>query len=277
MPTPALRTLVPFGLALLGACSSIPARGAERPVIRVEGETVEVERFWLSEVDPDGDSFLLCFPAQLLETEAGWRAPEARLRFRQKTWAAGWHLIEGEHGGHSFFEVDAATAEALAEALDVPVARRGPRPYALEASFRAVPEEVRAGDEVTVDLRLTLVSGEPVTFQAGGWERGANRHGRFDFEVHHDGREVPDIDRTVNFGGISTAGTLADDATFHERAVLNRWAKLDRPGTYTIRASYELPVQGTRLPFDRADACPYLLERFIETFTGELEVRVTTD
>jgi len=181
---------------------------------------------------------------------------------------SGWHTVEGLECGHECVELDPGDKDIVSKSLGIPISKRGPRPYRLEASFRADRPRYPPGSDVLVTVELTNRGTTPVLFEAGGWERLANRHARFRFEVERDGTKLPDIDRTENCGGLSTVESIRPGESMQEGANASQWAPFDRAGTYDITATYELHLEGTPWPFEGGQGCPYWLENYVDEYTS---------
>jgi hypothetical protein len=138
------------------------------------------------------------------------------------------------------FDLARPTLEEMASWLGVPLRDRRPLGEGLEATFA-----VTSGTGV----RVTLTNGgaAPVGVVIGGRNRGP-RDNQFGFAVRRDGVEVPSVEGW-DFGGRSAVQPLPPGASLTRDEDVEKWAALDRPGTYDVGCSFEAQlVPGDRFP-----------------------------
>jgi hypothetical protein len=94
------------------------------------------------------------------------------------------------------------------------------------------------GEPVYITHRLFNEGDAPLQFREGGNQR--NRLGRFDdYNVRilsEDGRVLPAVDSSPNFGGMLWVPTIAAKESFAHELFLPHWGELLEPGTYTIHS-----------------------------------------
>ncbi len=231
---------------------------------------VEPPSLSLCAIDPENERFQLCVGLEDRDDD------DLTLLFEgEKQRARTTHSGEAKGVWHRGFEIESRErAEALALSLGIPLALRKERPYRLEAEFTTERPSFEKGEEIVVSMTLTNTGEVPVQFETGGWQRGANRHARFTFQVTRDGELVPDTSRTTNWGGLGGWATLEPGEELVEQALLNRWVPPDTPGDYVVEATYELHIDGTPLPFDQEIFCSQMLDSYVEVSTGQFRFTV---
>lgn len=107
------------------------------------------------------------------------------------------------------------------------------------------------GENVLVHWCIESTGGEPFTIEMGGDYRAASRALRFKVTATgEDGADAPDPDPSgFSLGGIGYTRELKAGDRFCESLPLMRYARIDRPGVYTVRASHDLGWgEGRRAP-----------------------------
>jgi hypothetical protein len=229
---------------------------------------------WVSvcATSPSNDAFAVCF---VPEDAHGLDDRDFELHFPgHRTAGTYWHPVEGSEHGHRGFELASGDEDAVAQSFGVPIARHGERPYRLEATFSAEHGVVPPGSDIAIAVRLENRGLVPVTFDAGSWQRAANRHARFHFEIRRNGELLPDIDRSESWGGIADHRVLEPGGVWEDAAYASRWANFDEPGVYDLRATYDLDVQDTPCPFLAEPNCPMWLSNYVDEYSGRLEIIV---
>jgi hypothetical protein len=102
--------------------------------------------------------------------------------------------------------------------------------------------KVLLGENVLVDFCVVNDGEAPITIDVGGDYRGSSRSLRFKVEVRDaKGTLMPDPDpEPFNLGGLSYSTAIAPGRRWCESLPLWRYARIDRPGTYTVRATHDL-------------------------------------
>jgi hypothetical protein len=137
------------------------------------------------------------------------------------------------------FPATPAQARSFAHALGVPARER--EPWRGELAGALEPVGAAAAGAATWPLRFTMTNAGPVAlwFLDGG--RGRNRLGRdnrFTFTIERDGERLA-TQQVEDFGGLGAWRRLAPREAFTFAIDLAHWCAPERPGRYTIRASYE--------------------------------------
>lgn len=106
------------------------------------------------------------------------------------------------------------------------------------------------GENVLVDFCVVNTSDAPFTIDVGGDYRGSSRSLRFKVEVRDTtGALLPDPDpHPVNFGGMSYSPTIAPGKKWCQSLPLMRYARIDAPGRYTVKATHDLGWKGETPP-----------------------------
>lgn len=221
----------------------------------------------------ENDTFQLCVAA---EPHQDGQRPDLSLRFGGETRRFNaWHSVDGDPEGHAYMHLESPEqARAVADALGVVLALRGERPYRLESEFSVDRAVFEADDEILVTMKLRNAGEVSVTLELGGWQRGANRHARFEFDVRRDGERVPDAGSLQSFGGIGSPHELAPGEELVERALLNMWIDPRLPGDYVVEATYRLEIAGTPFPFVDGPFCALALLQYEDSVKGTLRFSV---
>ncbi|HEV7555860.1 MAG TPA: hypothetical protein VGO00_10415 [Kofleriaceae bacterium] len=98
------------------------------------------------------------------------------------------------------------------------------------------------GENALVDFCVVNPTSSPITIDVGGDYRGSTRALRFKLEVRDAaGTVLADPDpNPFNMGGMSYSPNIAPGKRWCESLALWRYARIDRPGTYTIKATHDL-------------------------------------
>jgi hypothetical protein len=98
------------------------------------------------------------------------------------------------------------------------------------------------GENVLVDFCVVNVDRVPLTLEVGGDYRGSSRSLRFKIDVRDaKGNPLPDPDPTgYNLGGLGYSPKLKPGEKWCQSLRLARYARIDAPGTYAIRATHDL-------------------------------------
>ncbi len=219
-----------------------------RPAFLEGTNEVEFEKALLSAESAGNDSFQLC----LVPADKVGRDRQFNLHFLGRTWPGGWHGSEDGAQEHLCLSIpDRSVAEALSSALDVPLALRVERPYALTCSF-TVPDEVRQGEPAPAKVVVTNVGSMEITHMTPIDE--------FELRAWRDGNEI--FARCTSWGGVSGPEPLAPGAYFTDEWPLERCLEL-LPGEYQFELTYSVEIVDPPLPFRIPAHCP--------TFAGELD------
>lgn len=110
------------------------------------------------------------------------------------------------------------------------------------------------GENVMVHYCVENASATPFGISVGGDYQGASRSTRFRVTVTDaNGTVIPDPDSAASsLGGISIAPTLSAGARWCQSLPLMRYARIDEPGTYTVRVTHDLGWTNTPAPEGRA-------------------------
>ncbi|MBA3462069.1 MAG: hypothetical protein H0T46_19070 [Deltaproteobacteria bacterium] len=136
------------------------------------------------------------------------------------------------------FQLDRATAQRLAKALNVTLHERSKIDAGLRATW-AIPARASTDATAAIPVKLRVKNEGKTTlgFVIGGRQRGP-RDNRFSFTVSRNGKPVP-IKDAPDFGGISYYKKLAPGDEHELTVDLRSWAELGTPGMYQIDAKYE--------------------------------------
>ncbi len=144
----------------------------------------------------------------------------------------------------------AAVALAAAATAEVPAEEAPPPSPALV--IRCAQQAIRVGDAIPIEFVVMNTGGADYTYM----DRNYDRSGRMpEYELRAtDADGVPAADPRSTWpggpgGGLSTDRALKPGDSFTKTIDLNRWALLDRPGTYTVVGLYYprmFPQAGTR-------------------------------
>jgi len=106
------------------------------------------------------------------------------------------------------------------------------------------------GENVLVDFCVVNTSDDPLEIEVGGDYRGSSRSLRFKVEVRDaSGAVVADPDpNPMNFGGIGYSPKIAPGKRWCQSLPLMRYARIEAPGTYTIKATHDLGWKGEMAP-----------------------------
>ena len=158
-------------------------------------------------------------------------------------WAAGTWLVSDSYGhddtgSQASFQLDRATAERFAKALNVPLNERAKLDDGIEASW-TIPAKASSltKDPVMVKLVVKNAGKTTVGFVIGGRQRGP-RDNRFSFSISRNGTPVTIID-APDFGGLSYYKPLKPGESTDLSVDLRSWADLSLPGHYQIDARFE--------------------------------------
>ena len=98
------------------------------------------------------------------------------------------------------------------------------------------------GEPVLLHFCIVNVSNRPFDVEIGGDYRGGSRSTRFKVSVTNGaGVAMPDPDPSgFNLGGASTVRQVAPAGRECRSLLLMRYARIDEPGTFSIRATHDL-------------------------------------
>lgn len=116
--------------------------------------------------------------------------------------------------------------------------RRHPRHH-LQVSFIPAKQEFEIGEDVTVNLRITNVGTNAVSFMKGGRNRAA-RDNQYIFSARYRGKQVEDIGISYHFGGLAVRRVLKPGDVFEDTISLKKWFSFEEAGMYEIHGSYYL-------------------------------------
>ncbi|HTF89518.1 MAG TPA: hypothetical protein VK843_13985 [Planctomycetota bacterium] len=276
-------------LALLAtSCSTPPQTSSRTPehspdcMVIGEGEVVVLagqehlkpRTVFLTASSFDNDRYTFCFVPEDMHSPDYNREISLRVG-KNPPRARAWHSAEGEPLGHfGFQELTEPEAKLVARRFGVSIARLEARPFKLQPSFTLDKQEYAPGKPVQLRLRVENVGERRLSAHFGGWQRGANRHGRFTFTIVKDGKLVPDIGMTINFGGLSAATAIQPGEHFEEQVQLDQWCAFDSQGAYEVDAVYEMHVTETPLDFQGGKPCLALADNLIDQLRGHVQVIV---
>jgi hypothetical protein len=123
------------------------------------------------------------------------------------------------------------------------------RPYALDLRLDCSQQNILIGDEIPIVFTITNRDKDPFTCD----DRNGDRSGRlYEYELvarYADGTAVPDPREQglpVIGGGLSSGrNTLRTDGSFQKTIALNRWARITKPGRYSVTGIYHYGVRDT--------------------------------
>jgi hypothetical protein len=123
----------------------------------------------------------------------------------------------------------------------VPSAPRPP-PGTAHATVRFDRDKLFLGENVLAHFCIENTSSEAFSIDVGGDYRGSSRSLRFKTTVTDDkGAVMADPDpNPFNLGGISHSPKLAPADVWCESLPLGRYARIDAPGTYTVKIVHDL-------------------------------------
>ena len=141
--------------------------------------------------------------------------------------------------GDFYFQANAAEARSFAAALGVPARERNPWPGEVTGKLEAAGELAAGAEHLPLRFTLTNSGPVPLWFHDGG--RGRNelgRDNRFSFEIEREGEKLATRE-LMDFGGMGVERRLAPGESRTLELDLAHWIRLERPGRYEVRASYE--------------------------------------
>ncbi|HEV3079951.1 MAG TPA: hypothetical protein VGY66_09235 [Gemmataceae bacterium] len=111
--------------------------------------------------------------------------------------------------------------------------------YQLLATWTPDQAGYKAGEPITLTLKIKNVGAQAAAFFDGGAQRGA-RNNQFGFTAFHSGKAVPDTGDPLNFGGKASLEVLEPGESFSKSVRLDDWFKFNEPGVYQITGTYKL-------------------------------------
>ncbi len=225
-------------LVLCYACTEpAPLRATAPAVVQLQVDDLETAFHdpQVLSIDDANETYEIALGGAALDSEHAHTIALVlgELRLAAQSWGR-----SGDEGDF-VFRATPTQARAIAAALGVPARERVPWQGELTGKLEPVGE-LRAGSD-HLPLRFTLTNSGPVAlwFMDGG--RGRNelgRDNRFAFVIERDGerlvtRELPD------FGGLGAYRRLEPGESRALELDLARWIRLEAPGKYAVRASYE--------------------------------------
>ncbi len=225
-------------LLLPAACAEPAPSSAPAPAnvqLLVDGLEAAFHDPQVLSIDDANETFEIALGGAALDSEHAHTIALVlgELRLPAQSWGS-----SGDEGDFCF-RATPPQARAFAAALGLPARQREPWRGELSAKLEPVGELALGSEHLP--LRFTLTNTGPVAlwFMDGG--RGRNelgRDNRFTFVIERDGerlatRELPD------FGGMAVERRLAPGESHALELDLAHWIRLERPGRYSVRASYE--------------------------------------
>lgn len=120
--------------------------------------------------------------------------------------------------------------------------RSHPR-HAILASWTSTEGVFSIGKPVVLQMTLTNVGKQPISFYDGGSQRGA-RNNQFDFVCRSGrGKALQDVGDPMNFGGISQKITLQPNESLRKTVDITKWFRFQEPGTCQITGLFHLEFQ----------------------------------
>jgi len=168
------------------------------------------------------------------------------------------------------FQLDREAAQTVATFYELPLSERRELGSGLSGTFTG--GSYRVGEAMPIALSIEMNGEEDFALWVGGRNRGP-RNNRFTFAVFKDGVQLTELEG-FDFGGRAYMQTFDDGQTLELQADLSRWVEITEPGTYEIRAGYDMELviphddrQGGGWP-DRGH------EVWERTLTGDLTIEV---
>jgi len=172
--------------------------------------------------------------------------------------------------------VTAEEAQTLAGLLDTPASSMLEPTYKLQGELIGKKATYSAGGPILLTLKVTNVGDTHVPLRFGGWQRAANRHHRFDFEVTHRGRLLRNRGTNTGLGGLRTTRSIAPGESFQARVDASKWADFSHPGDYELRVRYRLEVADREPAYDIAPPPNHVdSERWPMSYDDELTATTT--
>ena len=230
-----MKLLLP--LALLCSCAAtVPAPPKECVRLLVDGEEAAFHDPQVFSIDDANETWSIVFAGKpVSEAEGGHTIALVlgELRLPVQSWG------RSQDVGDFTFRATPTQARTFAEALGVPAHARAPWRGELTGSLEPAGE-IAAGAE-HLPLRFTLKNTGPVALWFADGGRGRNelgRDNRFTFEIERDGERLA-TRPLVDFGGMAVERRLEPGESHALELDLAHWIRLERPGRYEVRASYE--------------------------------------
>lgn len=160
-------------------------------------------------------------------------------------------------------------AQVLAKAYKIePKVRKHPG-HRLAVKWTPDKREYLAGTAVNLTLTITNTGTESVRFTHGGKQRGArDNQFRFVAQQGFEGKGLPDVGDTTNFGGKVQSITLKPGESYSATVELTKWFKFEKQDTYRVTGIMEMPM------IDANSKDGFAPEVWDELAVGECFVRV---
>ncbi len=244
-----MRTAPHLTIVLACSCASAPTPvGSETPpvedeaavLLEVDGAPMPIAEAYVVSRQNDNQLFGLHLRLDLEPDEAGPRQVE--LTVGEQSYGAPGIGFDGELATCQF-EATPSQAAALASALDVPLQSRAHPGHQLSAQFDLIDPTAVEPDSVTARFVLANTGDVAIEYFDGGRSRNeVGRDNRFTFTIERDGEAIEP--RTIyDFGGLAGIRALGPGESQAIEVDLTHWCPFDRPGTYELRAEFELSVQ----------------------------------
>jgi len=241
---------IPLLLLLLCACAgTVPAPRTECVRLIVDQQELAFHDPQVLSIDDANETYRIALGGKALPE--GGHAIElvlGELRLPAQSWGR-----SGDEGDF-YFQASAGEARAFAAALGVPAREREPWRGELWGKLEELGELAAGAEHLPLRFTLTNSGPVPLWFHDGG--RGRNelgRDNRFTFEVERDGEKLATRE-LMDFGGMGVERRLEPGESYTLELDLAHWIRLERPGRYEVRASYEadlMPAEygpGSALP-----------------------------
>ncbi|MBI5433601.1 MAG: hypothetical protein HZA52_12295 [Planctomycetes bacterium] len=243
------------------------AEPAPRLVVTEFGREIDVRWLALTARDSRNSEFVLCFQP------VGPVAMESALVVAldaQRIGSAAGHRVD-DATWHRCLTVAGDDARALAEAAGLELARYVGRDVRLAVRVAAEAAPDAEGRRVPMKLVVRNDGAAPVLWNWGGWQRGANRHGRMRYTATRDGVELAVLGETISFGGLGTVKELKSGESLEELDDLAAWFDFSTPGLYRVHAEYDLTIVEPVPEFSSATVCPRIASECVQILEGDLE------
>jgi hypothetical protein len=146
---------------------------------------------------------------------------------------------QNESSSLSFYVSGDEKTKQVAKHFGIPLRYRQHPGHLFQIDFAPTKQEFEIGEDVTVNLRITNVGTNAVSFMKGGRNRAA-RDNQYVFNARYGGKQVEDIGTSYHFGGLAVKRVLKPGETFEDAISLKKWFSFESAGIYEVHGSYYL-------------------------------------
>ncbi len=148
--------------------------------------------------------------------------------------------------------VGGEAARRIASTLKIDPRMRKHPGHRLLVHWQTDKPSYRPGEPILARMEIKNVGDGPVSFMAGGQQRG-DRDNQFRFLAYRsygNGKAIPDTGNPENFGGKSSRPTLQPGETFTREVQLDKWFQFTAPDAYRVTGMYEIDLYSPAADID---------------------------